>query len=153
MNIELFRQHTASRRIVPVALDDSPVIDTGPESFRVGGNMLNACTVLAVDLSGDRQYIFIELDKESAEWIFSEERKLVEAKLRTRLRVSRFRRGFDGMTKPRLRYTGRVEPGGEVRVCVTLRASKGRAYFDLGRDIEVTREPERAAVPYLSDGE
>lgn len=162
MNIELFREHNASRKIKCEPLEAKPVPVVFPPHYSSVKPeygklvLLDECTVSRVDLESDTQYIVLQLSKGAKEWIMT-----VDGETRDDIRLSRFKYAFGGAENAPIRtwkhgdrVDEHVERGSVVRCAFTMRLSKGNVYFDLHRDIDIVKSSsKRRKVVYLSDGD
>lgn len=162
MNIELFREHNASRKIQCAPLEVKKVPVKFPPHYATVEPSLgklvftDECTVKRVDLESNTQYVVLSLSKELKNWILS-----VDDTPRDDIRLSRFKYAFGGsenlsirIWKDGERVDDVLESGCTVRCAFQMRNSKGNMYFDLHRDIElVTAGAKRRKVVYLSDGD
>lgn len=164
MNIQLFKKHYASRKIVCRPLETGQVPISLPKHFSMGEKtfLLNTGRVLHVDLTKSNQCIILDLDEDSQRWL--EEKHEHSG---TDVRLSRFKRAYGGMMNPPIRiwqetdsgydkYEGNLTRGCLVKCGCTPTKSKGKIYFELHRDIVLVEKPvetKRKKVEYFSDEE
>tara|TARA_B100000683_G_scaffold181126_2_gene174438 strand:- start:4390 stop:4902 length:513 start_codon:yes stop_codon:yes gene_type:complete len=163
-NLETFRVHLASRKFKPEPLRTGKIPLKLPPDFTSGKGtvMLEPCRVLSVDFGASREALILELTPKCTEWLYNLEKQNVEnAQRRGDVRLSRFKRAFGGMMNPPLRTwtkalqrtDARISPGAVVQCGITPRFSKGKAYFDLHRDIVVHEAGKIKKAQYFSDGD
>ena len=166
MNVELFRKHLASRKIKPEPLRTGIIPLVLPPHISSGATtvMLDPCKVLAAEFGGNRELVILELEPSLAKLIHKRESSETDAEIRNDIRLSRFKRAYGGMLNPPIRVwtedgersNARITPGCIVKCGLTMRVSKGKAYFDLHRDIILvkgTKQSKRRKVEYFSDGD
>lgn len=162
MNITLFKNHYASRKIVcrPLEVGSVPIslpkhYDEGEKTF-----LLDQGRILHVDLNKSNQSLIIDLTEKNREWL--KKKYKVED---TDIRLSRFKRAYGGMMNPPIRiwqntekgytlYEGSLSRGCIVQCACTPTKNKGKLYFELHRDIvlvEKPRQSKRKKVEYFSD--
>lgn len=160
MNIEHFKVHLASRKFVPEPLRTADVQMELPSHYSEGRNtsLLDPCRVLFCNLEQGTQSIILNVPNNSG--IFGWIRQFAEYEGKD-VRLSRFQRAYGGMMNPPIRVwekqgevyvrsKKKVKVGSLVQCACTVRASKGKTYFDLHRDI-VLIESGTKSVSYFSD--
>ena len=162
MNIESFKKHYASRKIVCKALEVGAVPISLPKHYSEGEKtfLLDSGRILHIDLEKSNQSIILDLSEKTREWL--QETFKVEG---TDIRLSRFKRAYGGMMNPPIRvwekfgdeykkYEGSLTRGCVVQCGCTPTKNKGKLYFELHRDIvlvEKPRQSKRKKVEYFSD--
>ena len=164
MNIELFKKHYASRKIVcrPLQVGEVPI--SLPNHYSKGEKtfLLDTSRVLHVDFNKSNQCIILDLHEKSKEWLHDN-----YDHQGTDVRLSRFKRAYGGMMDPPIRiweksdsgyirYGGNITRGCLVQCSCTPTKSKGKMYFELHRDIVLVEKPvqvKRKKVEYFSDEE
>jgi hypothetical protein len=115
-----------------------------------------------VDFGVNREVLILELTPKCTEWLYALETKAFgKAGRRGDVRLSRFKRAYGGMMNPPLRVwtkklersNTRIQQGCVVGCGITPRFSKGKAYFDLHRDIVLHEAPACKKAEYFSDGD
>lgn len=160
MNVELFKVHLASRKIIPEPLRTAEVHLELPGHYSEGSNtaLLDPCRVLFCNLEQGTQSIILNVPNNSRvfDWI----RQFADYEGKD-IRLSRFQRAYGGMMNPPIRVwekqgdryvrsKHKVKVGSLVQCACTVRESKGKTYFDLHRDI-VLIESGTKSVSYFSD--
>jgi hypothetical protein len=164
MNIQLFKKHYASRKIVCRPLQTGSVPIALPKHYSEGEKtfLLDTGRVLHVDLTKSNQCVILDLDEKSKQWLQGNYE--LEG---TDIRLSRFKRAYGGMMNPPIRiwektesgyvkYEGNITRGCLVKCGCTPTKSKGKTYFELHRDIVLVDKPvqtKRKKVEYFSDEE
>lgn len=164
MNLELFKTHYASRKIVCRPLEVGTVPISLPKHYSEEEKtfLLDTCRILHIDLNKSNQCIILDLADKSRLWL--ENAHNYEG---TDLRLSRFKRAYGGMMNPPLRvwqktdsgyvpYEGKLTRGCLVKCGCTPTKSKGKVYYELHRDIVLVEKPvqtKRKKVEYFSDEE
>ncbi len=162
MNITLFKQHYASRKITCKPLQVGNVPISLPQHYSKGGKtfLLDAGRILRFDLQRSNQSLIIDLAEESQKWL--KKKFNFEG---SDIRVSRFKKAYGGMMNPPIRvweeteqgyvkYEGNLSRGCLVKCGCTPTRTKGKLYFELHRDIvlvEKPRQAKRKKVEYFSD--
>ena len=163
-NLESFRVHVASRKFNPEPHRTGAIPLKLPPDFTNGKGtvMLEPCRVLSVDFGASREVLILELTPKCTEWLHALETEAFgKAGRRGDVRLSRFKRAYGGMMNPPLRVwtkdlersNTRIQHGAVVACGITPRFSKGKAYFDLHRDIVLHETPALKKVEYFSDGD
>lgn len=162
MNIESFKKHYASRKIVCKPLQVGSVPIRLPKHYSEGDKtfLLDSARILHIDLNKSNQSILLDLQEKTREWLQNEFKR--EG---TDIRLSRFKRAYGGMMNPPIRvweksddgyvkYNGNLTRGCLVQCGCTPTKNKDKLYFELHRDIvllEKPRQTKRKKVEYFSD--
>ena len=160
MNVEHFKLHLASRKIMPEPLRTADIALELPGHYSEGQKtaLLDPCRVLFSDLKQGTQSIILNVPNNSK--IFDWVHQFVEYTGQD-LRLSRFQRAYGGMMNPPIRIwekeggkyvrsSQKVKVGSLVQCACTVRESKGKVYFDLHRDIVLIDSGTKSAT-YFSD--
>lgn len=160
MNVEHFKVHLASRKIITEPLRTAEIALELPGHYAGGHNtaLLDPCRVLFVSFEQGTQSIILNVPNNSA--IFDWVRQFATYTGQD-LRLSRFQRAYGGMMNPPIRVwekrgdtyvrsKQKVKVGSLVQCACTVRESKGKVYFDLHRDIVMLESGTRSAT-YFSD--
>ena len=160
MNVDHFKVHLASRKVIPEPLRTAEVQLELPGHYSKGSNtsLLDPCRVLFCNLEQGTQSIILNVPNNSL--IFDWIRQFADYQGQD-VRLSRFQRAYGGMMNPPIRVwekqgntyvrsKHKVKVGSLVQCACTVRESKGRTFFDLHRDI-VLIESGTKSVSYFSD--
>ena len=162
MNIEQFKEHYASRKIVCRPLEVGKVPISLPKHYSEGEQtfLLDQGRILHVDLNKSNQSLIVDIPEKTQQWL--KKNFKVEG---TDIRLSRFKRAYGGMMNPPIRiwqktdegyvlYEGNLTRGCVVQCGCTPTKNKNKLYFELHRDIvlvEKPRQAKRKKVEYFSD--
>ncbi len=170
MNIELFRKHTASRKPVPIPLKTKKIIFKPLPLYHDVANekidyiSLEPCRVTHIDIDKPTQVIILDLKNSDKFNTWIRQAFKTVTKTFSDIKITRFQRAFGGIKNPSLRYwtysdgklqqtKTRIQPGDIIQCSFKPKLSKNNLYFNLHRDIIITKQHKTKNYNYFSDEE